>query len=214
MAFYSFLIATPMYEATSKLYVLNQKDSAINLSDLQIGSYLTSDYQEVFDTWEVQQMVIENLQLDCTRKELRDMVEIENPASTRMLYITVTSSNPRMAAAIANEFASVAKKYISDTMETDEPSIMSQALEATKPIRPRRILNTLLGFLTGGMLATIACIIIHMIDDKVKSADDIRQACGLETLAVVPNNSPFKNSAVRDNDGYHAATERKRGKAR
>ena len=63
MGFYSFYIARPSYEATSKLYVLNSSDSAINLSDLQIGSQLANDYKEVFKTWEVHEMVIEELGL-------------------------------------------------------------------------------------------------------------------------------------------------------
>ena len=46
-AIFTFYFVTPMYEATSKLYVLNSDDSAINLSDLQIGSYLASDFIEV-----------------------------------------------------------------------------------------------------------------------------------------------------------------------
>ena len=38
---YTLFMVTPQYTATSKLYVVNSNDSAINLSDLQIGSYLT-----------------------------------------------------------------------------------------------------------------------------------------------------------------------------
>ena len=60
-AFYTFFLVTPIYEATAKLYVLNSGDSALNLSDLQIGSYLASDYVEVFKTWEVHESVIRNL---------------------------------------------------------------------------------------------------------------------------------------------------------
>ena len=37
MALISLLILTPIYEATAKLYVMPQSDSAINVSDLQIG---------------------------------------------------------------------------------------------------------------------------------------------------------------------------------
>ena len=51
LAFYAFVIATPLYEATAQLYVVNSKDNVLNLSDLQIGTYLTSDYQLVFKTW-------------------------------------------------------------------------------------------------------------------------------------------------------------------
>ena len=59
-----------MYTATSKLYVVNTKDSAINLSDLQIGNYLASDYTEVFSNWHVHEMVLQRLGLDYTYSQL------------------------------------------------------------------------------------------------------------------------------------------------
>ena len=46
----------PIYAATSKLYIMGQTGTSI-ISDLQIGEKLTMDYQEVFKTWEVHQMV-------------------------------------------------------------------------------------------------------------------------------------------------------------
>lgn len=109
-AIFTFYFVTPMYEATSKLYVLNSDDSAINLSDLQIGSYLASDFIEVFNTWEVHEMVIKNLGLHYSYSQLRNMLTIENPNNTRILTITVVSSSAKEAAAIANEYASVANK--------------------------------------------------------------------------------------------------------
>ena len=50
---YTLCFVTPMYQATSTIYVLSRKDSAINMSDLQIGTALTNDYIKVFDMWEV-----------------------------------------------------------------------------------------------------------------------------------------------------------------
>ena len=47
---YVFAIAVPTYEAVAKLYVLNSNDSVVNLSDLQLGNYLASDYTELFKT--------------------------------------------------------------------------------------------------------------------------------------------------------------------
>ena len=51
---------TPVYTATSKLYIMGTTGSSI-IADLQIGTVLTMDYQEVFRTWEVHQMVNEEL---------------------------------------------------------------------------------------------------------------------------------------------------------
>lgn len=45
---YTIYFVTPMYEATSTIYVLSHRDSAINMADLQVGTALTSDYIKVF----------------------------------------------------------------------------------------------------------------------------------------------------------------------
>ena len=79
MGVYSFFIATPMYQSTAKLYVVNSKDSAINLSDLQIGNYLAQDYQEVFHNWHVQDRVLEELGLNYTYSQLNSMISVSNP---------------------------------------------------------------------------------------------------------------------------------------
>lgn len=185
---YNHLIAKPVYSATSKLYVMSSGDSAINLSDLQIGAYLTRDYQEVFAAWEVQEMVLQNLGLDYTYSRLSDMIQITNPDNTRMLYITARAGSAEEAAALANEFASVAMRYIADTMETEEPNLFSSALVPQKPISPRKLRNALLGFFAGALLMSAIIVVRFLLDDKIKNADDIRRYGGMVTLAVVPRN--------------------------
>lgn len=189
MFVYSFMLATPIYEATSKLYVLNSSDSALNLSDLQIGSYLAADYIEVFDTWEIQEMVRQNLQLSYTNEEMRDMLTISNPSNTRILYLTVRSSNPQEAAAVANEYAAVGKRYISSTMQTDEPSVLSEAQVPTRTVSPRKLLNMALGMILGIFAVCAVIVVQFLLDDKVKTEEDIRKSTGLPTLAVVPDDS-------------------------
>ena len=51
MGVYTFSFVTPMYQATATIYVLSRSDSAINMSDLQMGTALTSDYIKVFQMW-------------------------------------------------------------------------------------------------------------------------------------------------------------------
>lgn len=209
MFVYSFMIATPMYKATSKLYVLNSSDSVLNLSDLQVGAYLTSDYVEVFDTWEVQEMVKQNLQLDYTHTELANMLKIENPSNTRILYITVTNKDPKLAAAIANEYAAVSRQYISDTMETDEPSLLSEAQVPQKPFSPQKKRNVALGILLGMFAACGVVVVQFLLDDKIKSEEDIRKYIGLNTLAVVPENAePEKETRARS--GKSSKNQKKR----
>ena len=187
-AIYSFAFAVPMYEATCRIYVTNASDSAINLSDLQIGSYLTADYREVFDTWEVHESVLQNLGLGYSYDELREMLTVSNPADTRILDVKVASADPREAANMANEYAKVARAYISRTMDTNEPTVLSSALVPEKPVRPRRLLNTVLGFLVGALVMAAATTAQFLLDDRIKTSDDIRRHTGMAALAVVPVN--------------------------
>lgn len=200
-ASYTFFLVTPIYEATAKLYVVNSGDSALNLSDLQIGSYLASDYIEVFKTWEVHEMVITDLNLSYSYSQMQSMLTIENPNNTRILYITIKSPSAHEAAAIANEYASVAIKYIADTMSTEEPNIMSVALEPTNPASPNRTRNILLGFIMGLAIAIGWITLRFVMDDKIKSVDDIRKYTNLPVLAVVPtltsNSSQKKQKGTR-----------------
>lgn len=199
-ASYVFFIADPVYEATSKLYVMSNGDSAINLSDLQIGSYLTNDYQEVFKTWEVHEMVIENLNLDVSYSTLSQMLTVTNPTDTRILSITVRAGDAQLATDIANEYAAVVKKYISQTMATEEPNILSVALKPNHPISPTKTRDILLGLILGAVLASAIIIVRFLMDDRIKSPDDLQKYVGLDTLAVIP--------ALNDNGGkgkyYHA----------
>lgn len=207
-ALYSFILATPMYESTCKMYVMSASDSAINLSDLQIGSYLTSDYQEVFDTWEVQEQVLQNLNLDYDYEQLADMLEITNPSDTRILNITVTSKSSQEAAAIANEFAAVAREYISDTMDTDKPSILSKALPAKDPVSPRKLFNCALGFVLGALVMIAIVTVQFLTDDKIKTAEDIRKYADMPTLAVVPTNGESERSG-REKNGKSERKQRR-----
>lgn len=183
---YTVFFVTPMYEASSTIYVLNRSDSAINFSDLQIGTALTKDYIKVFNMWEVHEEVISNLNLPYTYDEMRELLTVTNDSDTRMLDITVSSPDANEAAAIANEYAKVARQYIADTMSTDQPNIVSVALPPANPVSPSKARNILLGFILGIALASGYVALLFLMDDKYKTAEDIREYTGFATLAVVP----------------------------
>lgn len=177
---------TPKYQASSTIYVISRKDSAINISDLQIGTALTDDYIQVFHMWEVQEKVISNLDLPYTYNQLDGMLSVTNASNTRMLEITVTSESAQEAADIANEYATVVRDYIAKKMATDKPSIMSTALVPTVPVSPNKTKSILLGALLGFVVSAGVVVVITVLDDTYKTAEDIKKYTGLVTMAVIP----------------------------
>ena len=104
------------YSATAKLYIVDTSSGSINIANLQLGTVLTLDYQEVFKTWEVHEMVIDELDLPFTYERMQSMISVTNPEDTRILYITASYPDAKMAADIANAYAKAAKTFIINTM--------------------------------------------------------------------------------------------------
>jgi len=182
------LYIKPVYKATSYLYVVNSKDSAVNLSDLQLGSYLAKDYEQIFDAWEVHEMVLTNLKLDYSYTNMKSRLSVTNLQDTRILTISFTSTDPQEAQLIANEYAAVSMEYMSDIMQIDRPTLLSSALLPTSSISTSPAKAAVLGFLLGAILAAGWYIVAFVMDDKLKSAEDIQRCADMPVLAIVPKN--------------------------
>ncbi len=198
---YTFRFVTPMYQSTAKLFILNSKDSVLNLSDLQIGSQLANDYIEVFSNWHVHELVMQRLGIeDKTYSELQSMVSVRNPSGTRIIYITVHSSDPQQAMQIANCYADVAREFIAARMGIEMPTIFEEARAADRPYSPSKTRNILIGFLLGGLLAAAVVVIQFIADDRVHTGEMIEKRLGLATLGLMPaeeSSSPSRKSSPK-----------------
>ena len=198
---YAFYIVQPVYSSTAKLYIMGQNSSSI-LADLQIGSYLTMDYQEVFKTWEVHEMVRKQLNLPYTYKEMQSMLTVSNPSDTRVLYITVKNKDPQEATDIANAYAESAKKFILETMDSEEPSTFSLALVPGSATGRSRTSYIVIGLFLGTFAAIGIIVLKALLDNRPKTPDDIAKSADIPTLAIVPSTKAamkgMKNAARRN----------------
>ena len=187
---------TPIYTATSKLYIMGSTGVSI-IADLQIGSALTMDYQEVFKTWEVHQMVNEALGTNYSYSALQSMISVSNPEDTRILYITVRHPDSQMAADIANAYATAAKRFITQTMNTDEPSTFSIALVPGVASSTSITSYVIRGILLGTVLAGGLLVLVFLLDSRPKSPEDVMRYAKIPTLAVIPANPELSGAKKR-----------------
>lgn len=194
---YSFFVAKPVYKSTAKLYILSQTTSLTSFADIQISNSLAKDYEEMIFSRPVVMQVMENLNLNYTYDELKGMMSVNNPNDTRCLNITCLNNDMQEASDIANEFATVAKRQISDIMATDEPAVYETAIADPDPVKPEKAKNIIIGFLLGLIIAAAVVIIRYMLNDSIKSEDDIERYLGLNTLAAIPNEKTQKIQGLK-----------------
>lgn len=188
---YTKFFMTPVYTSTSSMLVLTKETTLSSLADLQMGSQLTKDYTVLTTSREVLQKVIENQELNISYKALKSCITLDNPTDTRILNVSVTYPDAEKAKAIVDELANVASSYIGDKMEVIPPKIIEDGEIPTVQTSPSMSKNTMLGLLAGLILSAGIVVVITIMNDSIKTEDDIEKYLGISTLAVVPDKKDY-----------------------
>ena len=178
----SVFLIKPKYTSTTRIYVVS-----ITNQDLQAGSYLVKDYQEVITSNEVLSSVIDKEKLSLTPNELSSMISVTIPTDTRVISISVEDDNAQEAATIANTVREVAAEKIKAVTKVDDVTTLEAAEVPKEPSSPNIKRNTLIGVIAGGGLAVISIIILEVLDDRVRRPEDIEDVLGLPLLGIVPD---------------------------
>ena len=189
---YSAFLATPQYDSTTRLYVVNQSSdngAGITNQDLQAGSFLVKDYKEIILSQDVLKNVTTTLGIT---DDIKEKITVNIPVDTRILSITVRDSDPNQAATIANTLRDEAAKKIIEVTKVSDVTTLEAALPAEKPSTPQTKRNLVLGFIVGAFLATALVLVLEVLDDRVKRPQDIEEGLGMTLLGVVPQAKKLK----------------------
>ncbi len=179
-------VVTPLYTSTTKLCITGSATTLSSLADLQIGTQLTQDYIVVVQSRPVVEQVIENLNLDMTYEDLLEVTDVSNPTDTRMLQITVTNPDPYLAKEIVDQYAAVSKVRIAKLMDIAEPGIVEEGHVNEEKTSPNTGRNTVIAAIIGVLLAAGVVVVRFIMDDTIKSSEDIEKYLGLNTLGILP----------------------------
>lgn len=191
---FSFFCIKPTYQATAKMYVVSaSNDSVVDLTDLNIGISLTSDYEQLMLSYPVLDQVIDELGLDMETENLQAMVALENPQDTRILNVTATSTDPTEAMNIANKLTEVSVDYLPETMSTNPPNIAQVAQLPDQKAAPSYARYTLIGALLGAILCCGFFTVRYLLDDTIRTAEDMEKFFGIVPLTSIPDSDIFED---------------------
>lgn len=183
----TYFMITPLYTAVSKVYMVSpSSESVLNLSDLNLGTSLSQDYEELIRIRPVFNGVIDELGLEYEYEDLLKKVRIEPVGNTRLLKISVEDSDPQRAQMISNALADAAVTYIPKLMNTSEPNIAEYAIMPKRPSSPNLMKNCFLAAVVCAAAMIAFYVFVYMRDDTIKTSDDLERYFGLIPLTVIP----------------------------
>lgn len=197
MAFYlvSSLVLDKEYVSSTRIYVLNQQNQQnVTYNDLQSGTQLTKDYAQLVTSRTVCAQVIADLDLQnkyadmkgITPNRLASMITVQTLTDTRVIQISVTDSLPYRAQDIADAVRVAASERIYEVMQIEAVNVVDTASLPGGPSTPNVNKNTIIGGAIGFVLATAIYILIFLLDDTIKTPDDVEKYLGLSVLASIP----------------------------
>lgn len=184
------LFIIPTYDSTTKIYVLNTQDnnaSTVTYSDLQSSTQLTKDYMELVTTRPVLEEVISSLNLDnITYEQLKKKITVSTATDGRIISITATDNDPQMAKSIADEVRNSVSAQIMQVMNVEAVNVVEEANLPEHKARPSNMKNAAVGGFVGLFIALAAVILIAVLDDRIKTEEDVEQYLQLSILGMIP----------------------------
>lgn len=180
-------VMTPVYTASTRIYVLNRSsDANVAYSDFQTSSQILSDYKVLITGQNVTKEVIQKLNLSMSPDALAKKITVSVPDNTRVLQIDVIDESPQEAADIANAVREVASEQIVEIVNVDAVSLVYEADVPEVPSEPSVKRNTVLAGVAGFFLAVCVLSAYFILDDSIRTEEDVERYLGLSVLGVIP----------------------------
>lgn len=186
------IVATPKYEAQTRVFVSAQSGEASSAGELVSGTSYAQQrirsYLDIAVSPSVLQPVIDELALNRSADSLASQISASSPANSLIIELAVVDSDAARAAAIANATASSLENVIVAEFERPldgGPSLVKlqtiqPANAPSEPFSPNALRNIGLGAALGLIVGLAAAVLRSVLDTRIQGRHDI------ETLTTAP----------------------------
>lgn len=199
---YSSFIVVPNYKSSTKLILAqsttsaNGSTSGITTTDITLNSKLVSTYSTIVKSDGVIRKVISNLDIDDSEQSIRQNVSVSAEEDTEIIRITVTNTEPEKAAKIANEMAKVFMARVKELYNLENVQTLDPAEPNEIPANINHTKTIIIFGAIGLILAAGYIFILFMLDNSIKSGDDVEKCAHVPVLASIPVYEPEAQAAA------------------
>ena len=179
----------PQYTTSCRIYIYeNDKDKTYN--DMVIATQLTNDCEVLVVGSSVVDKTVANLEtnlgMNISSAFIQSNLSVTSESNTRILDIHFTDTDPERAALVLNEVRKVASSEIMRVTKVDAVTTVYDAKVPTTPSNIPTQRDTILAAAIGAVLSIVVLVVMFLLDDTIRSEDDVQRYLGLSTLAAIP----------------------------
>ncbi|MBE6750796.1 MAG: hypothetical protein E7560_06505 [Ruminococcaceae bacterium] len=185
-AIYTFLFVTPEYVSSAKLYVTKKETNDMSSSDFSISTLLVNDFSNIIKDRVVIEQVADALEDKYSYGYIRNSVSINNPESTRIIEIAVSTPSAKDSKLIADTICDISVEKITELIDLDRIKIIRKGTLPSSPSTPNVGKNLILAFLIGLSVSFCVVCLNYALNNKIASSSDVEKYLNLPVLGTVP----------------------------
>ncbi|WP_332406569.1 YveK family protein [Lactococcus laudensis] len=203
---YTFLIATPVYTATTQLVVKlpNSDNSSAYAGQVAGNIQMANTINQVIVSPVILDKVQSNLNLPSNA--FQKQVTATNLTNSQVITLTVKYSNPYVAQKIADETANIFSMEAANLLNVTNVNILSKAKAQTTPISPKPKLYLAISVIAGLVLGLAIALLKELFDNKINKEEDI-ETLGLTVLGVTTNAQKSDFNKNTNKNGTQSGTK-------
>lgn len=194
-----FLVRPAEYTATLRMYVSAQSaDTAQSaFQGAQLSQQRVASYVELVSSTRVSEEVARQLRLPVGAQELAKEITASSKLDSVIIDVAVTGSSPQDVAAVANAVGNVFPRLVDELERPSSPTgvppvvvrVVEPATAPTAPSSPGLPVALALGLLAGLGLGICAALARHVLDNSVKSPEQLRLVVAAPNLGAIAYNA-------------------------
>ncbi len=184
------LVQTPTYEASVKMLIGQESDTADAAVDVFNLQQVTMTVTEAVHTRPIAEAVIQRLDLTRSPESLLDRLEVQQIEATQLIQIDYTDTNPARAQRVANTIADVLSERMSEINAAGAATITATVMEPAalpdEPSSPKPIRNGIVALVAGILLGTVLALLLEYLDDSWRSPEELEHLSAKPNLGMIP----------------------------
>lgn len=192
VAVYTFLIAEPVYEATSKIIVNKTRSidgqREININDVETNLRIIKTYKELLKTeWMMKDVLVQHPEFNLTVKELLKKIKVIESGDSQVMTFSVIDPSYPNAAAIVNAITQQFGKKIPELIEVNNITILNEAdvNDKPSPVSPNPLFNMIIAIGLSLIIGIGLAVLLDYFDDTIKTEQDINRIFETTMLGMI-----------------------------
>lgn len=191
----NWFVFKPVYQADAMIIVNTREEQNVLITNDQINSarQLVNTYEVILKSDTVLDQVLSALNVRglntnnrLSVNSIKSKITVSPVNNTQVMKISAQHNDPELALAMVDELLTVAPSIIIRTVKAGSVEVVSFPKLQTNPVAPKKTRNLALCVAGGAIAAAAFFVIRDLLDNTVKTDEDIRKKLDMPVLGVIP----------------------------